>query len=207
MDAWEMVRDERIELADLLDTLTPEQWDTPTLCAGWRVRDVTAHLIEAATLPKSYYFKAAVRTGFRINTMLDREARRLGASPPAELASSLRETAGSHNLPPGVKPIHLVMDVFVHTQDIRRPLGRLTTAPEARLRAVADDLLTNPGMGVKKRVAGLHLRATDIDWSHGAGAEVTGPAEALIMAMSARPAALDDLSGDGVATLRSRVGA
>jgi len=99
------------------------------------------------------------------------------------------------------------MDVFVHTQDIRRPLGRPATLPEPRLRAVADDLLTNPGMGVKKRVAGLHLRATDIEWSHGAGPEVTGPAEALIMAMAARPAALDDLTGDGVATLRSRVGA
>ena len=44
---------ERTELADLLDTLTPEQWDAPSLCTGWRVRDVTAHLVEGATMTKA----------------------------------------------------------------------------------------------------------------------------------------------------------
>jgi uncharacterized protein (TIGR03083 family) len=207
MDAWEMVREERIELADLLDTFTPEEWDAPTLCTGWRVREVTAHLVEAATMPKGHYIGAALRTGFRVNTMLDREARRLGASPPDELARTLRETAASHNLPPGTKAKDLAMDVFVHTQDVRRPLGRPSTIPEDRLRAVADDLRANAPMGARKRIAGLRLEATDINWSTGTGAEVTGPAEALIMAMAGRPAALDDLTGPGVATLRSRLGA
>jgi len=205
MDAWEMVRDERIELADLADTLTAEQWDTPSLCTRWRVRDVVAHVIEAATVTKGQMVAGAFRAGFRINTMLDRQARRLGASPTEELARSLRATAASRNLPPGVKPSNLAMDVLVHTQDIRRPLGCSAAIPEARLRAVADDLLISPGiMGVKKRIAGLRLCASDIDWSTGAGPEVTGPAEALIMAMAGRGAALADLSGPGTATLASR---
>src|SRR5262249_33102447 len=101
----------------------------------------------------------------------------------------------------------LAMDVFVHTQDVRRPLGRPSTIPEDRLRAVADDLRANAPMGARKRIAGLRLEATDIDWSTGTGPEVTGPAEALIMAMAGRTAALDDLTGPGVATLRSRLGA
>ncbi len=198
-----MVRDERTELADLLETLTPEQWDAPSLCEGWRVRDVTAHLVEAATMSKAEMIGAALKTGFRINTMLDREARRLGSSPPAQLVGTLREIAGSHNLPPGTKPVHLFADVVIHTQDIRRPLGRPREIPAERLRTVANVAAT--GSGSKKRLKGLKLRATDIDWSAGAGPEVSGPAEALFMAVSGRPAALADLAGDGLPTLESRV--
>jgi uncharacterized protein (TIGR03083 family) len=206
--AWEMVRAERIELADLLDTLTPEQWDAPSLCSGWRVRDVTAHLVEGATMTKAQMLGAAVRYGFRINTMLDREARRLGASPTDELEGALRVAAGNQNLAPGAKPVHVATDVLIHTQDIRRPLGLPRAIPEERLRLAADNLSTLPiGIPSKKRIAGLALRATDIDWSTGSGPEVSGPAEALIMVMGGRAAALPDLSGDGVATIASRVGA
>jgi uncharacterized protein (TIGR03083 family) len=204
MEVWDMVRDERTELADLLDTLTPELWDAPTLCEGWRVRDVTAHLVEAATMSKAEMLGAALKTGFRINTMLDREARRLGASPPAQLVGTLREIAGSHNLPPGTKPVHLFADLVIHTQDIRRPLGKPREIPPERLRTVLDVEAT--GFGSKKRVRGLRLRATDVDWSAGSGPEVSGPAEALIMAVGGRPAALADLAGDGLPTLASRVG-
>jgi hypothetical protein len=62
-------------------------------------------------------------------------------------------------------------------------------------------------VGAKKRVAGLRLVATDVGWSHGDGPQVTGPGEAILLAASGRPAGLEDLSGDGVATLRSRVAA
>jgi hypothetical protein len=52
---------------------------------------------------------------------------------------------------------------------------------------------------------GLRLVATDVDWQHGAGPEVTGPGEALRMALAGRPAALADLTGPGLAVLTGRV--
>ena len=61
-----------------------------------------------------------------------------------------------------------------------------------------------PVLGNKKRVAGLKLAATDIDWTFGDGPEVRGTGEALLLAICGRKAALDDLEGEGVATLRSR---
>jgi uncharacterized protein (TIGR03083 family) len=206
MEVWDIVLDGRTELADLLDTLTPEEWDAPTLCEHWRVRDVTAHLVQGATLSTGQILGKAVRYGFRIDTMLEREARKLGDSPPDQLARSLRENAGSRSLPPGVKATNVAIDVFVHTQDIRRPLAKPCEYPEERLRAVADaESAMNIGFPAKKRIAGLKLRATDVDWTHGDGPEVTGPAEALIMAMGGRGAALADLSGNGLATLTARL--
>ena len=208
MEVWDIVRDGRTELADLLDTLTPEEWDAPSLCEHWRVRDVTAHLVQGATLSKGQMVGTALRYGFRIDTMLEREAIKLGDSPTEQLAESLRDNAGNRNLPPGVKATNVAIDVFVHSQDIRRPLAKPCDYPEERFRAVADaESAMNIGFPAKKRITGLKLRATDVDWTHGDGPEVTGPAEALIMAMGGRPAALADLSGDGLATLTGRLGA
>jgi hypothetical protein len=63
---------------------------------------------------------------------------------------------------------------------------------------------SNLVVGTKRRIEGLTLRATDADWSHGSGPEVSGPIMPLVMAMTGRRAALDNLTGDGVATLRAR---
>ena len=94
------------------------------------------------------------------------------------------------------------MHVLIHGQDICRPLGIERDLPEAHLVAVADFVKDDVHIfGAKKRIAGFKLTATDMDWSHGYGAEVTGPAEALVMMMAGRLVALDDLSGDGIAAL------
>jgi hypothetical protein len=101
----------------------------------------------------------------------------------------------------------MLVDVFTHTNDIRRPLALPPLpVPEADLRAIADHAKTlGFPIGAKKRIAGLRLRATDLDWSTGEGPEVTGPLEALIMAMMGRRAALDDLAGEGKAELARRL--
>ena len=209
MDAWEMVRAERTELADLLDTLTPEQWDAPSLCSGWRVRDVTAHLVEGATMTKAQMLGAAVRYGFRINTMLDREARRLGASPTDELEGALRVAAGNQNLAPGAKPVHVAVDVLVHTQDIRRPLGMPRSDPRGTATHRRPTTSAPSPSAYRRRGASpdWHCAPPTSTGRPDPGPEVSGPAEALIMVMSGRAAALPDLSGDGVATLASRIGA
>lgn len=208
MDDWAMIVAAREELADMLDGLTPQQWDTPSLCENWRVRDVVGHLIGGAEkMSAGAAVVAVVKAGFRINVMLDREARRVGASDIEELKRRLREAIPNRSTPPGAKPLDVLVDTVVHTEDIRRPLGLMSPIPEETLRAVADKLKDQgasylPG---KKRIDGLHLEATDIDWSTGSGADVRGPAEALVLAMSGRKVALADLTGEGVDTLASRM--
>jgi uncharacterized protein (TIGR03083 family) len=107
-----------------------------------------------------------------------------------------------------IKPAESLVDHVIHHQDIRRPLGRPRVIPADRLVAALDVV---PGLasfvGAKKRVGGLRLVATDVDWSHGSGPEVRGTGEAILLAASGRPATLDELSGEGVGALRERIAA
>ena len=210
MDTWEMVDAERTELADLTDTLTPEQWDAPSLCTAWKVRDVVAHVTEGAAMGNAKALITAAKYGFRINKMLNDEAIKDGAAPIEDLRSSMRATPGMRSTPPGVKAAGALSDELIHQQDIRRSLGIPRQIPQDRLRVVLDETAkTSAGfLPAKKRIKGLHLRATDLDWQAGGtdGAEVSGPGEALLMAMAGRPAALEDLSGPGVDSLRTRMG-
>jgi len=98
-----------------------------------------------------------------------------------------------------------LVDGTIHHQDIRRSLGRPRTVPADRLERVLGLVPGNPRLGAGRRIRGLRLRANDVDWAHGRGPEVTGPGEALLMAMSGRPAALGDLDGAGLGTLAERL--
>jgi len=205
-DTWTMVAETRTDLASYLEALRSEQWDAPTLCAEWKVRDVVGHLIEGANkITMRKMMGGMLRSGFNLNKMLAATAVEEGKHSPEELLKAVRETVPMRNTPPMTKPEDVLADSVIHTQDIRRALGASSTVPEERVRA-ALDRMKNTGsiLGNKKRVAGLKLVATDMDWTHGDGAEVRGTGEALLMAMCGRKSALDDLSGDGVATLRSR---
>ena len=205
-DTWTMVAQTRTDLASYLETLTPGQWDAPTLCAEWKVRDVVGHLVEGADkIPKGKIMSGMVKNGFNMNKMLAAMAIEQGKRSSDELLKALHAAVSMRNTPPMTKPEDVLSDSVIHTQDIRRALGTPGIVPEDRLRAVLDRM-KNAGsiIGNKKRVAGLKLVATDLDWTHGDGPEVRGTGEALLMAMCGRQSALDDLSGDGVATLRSR---
>ncbi len=98
-----------------------------------------------------------------------------------------------------------LVDGTIHHQDIRRSLGRPRNIPADRLERVLGLVPGNPRLGAGRRIRGLQLRATDIDWAHGHGPEITGPGEALLMAMAGRRSALADLSGPGCATLTARL--
>jgi uncharacterized protein (TIGR03083 family) len=208
MDTWQIIDNERTSLADLADSLTPEQWNQSSLCTAWKVRDVVAHVAEGSSIKFGQAFVALVKHGFRLNRMLEQEAIKGGKEPIEDLRKQLRDAIGMRNCPPGVKPEGLLLDQVVHEQDIRRPLGVPRTVPADALKATLDTVVKQktsilPG---KKRSADIHLRATDLDWEHGEGLEVTGPGEAILMALSGRAAAVADLSGPGVETLRARVG-
>ena len=206
-ETWQMIADARADLALYLETLRPEQWDAPSLCTEWRVRDVVAHLNQATTkIPITVILQNAIRSGFNFNKAIANGAKEEGAKkPPEQLLRELREGIHSEIRPPTASVESLLGDVVVHTQDIRRALGAPGIIPAERLRVTLDHMRGIGGvLGNKKRIAGLHLQATDNNWSHGSGPEVAGPGEALLMAMSGRKAALKDLSGDGVAILRAR---
>ena len=193
-------------IADVLDT-TPEQMDVASLCAGWRVREVAGHLVAGATVSLPRLLASVVGHGFsphRANTAL---ARRLGARPPGELATMLRRHAGTRSSPPVVGPFGQLADTAIHLRDLARPLGLDADVPPACWATVLG-FLTGPravGFVRKGTCDGLTLRATDQAWRQGTGPEVAGTGEALALALTGRAVGFDELTGDGLPALRSRV--
>lgn len=200
--------DENADFASYLGTLDPADWDRPSLCAGWRVRDVVGHVLygnelNLATLP----WKLA-RHGFssdrsgKAYSIARAEGRR-----PADLLRDFERRnpwAGTARVFP---PRLTLLDRLVHHQDIRRALGHPREIPPERLRPLVD---VAPKLGSvfggRRRSRGLRLEASDIGWVRGDGPLVRGPAEAVLMAVLGRRAAVADLDGDGVAVLADRCG-
>ncbi len=203
-DPWPTIHDEREVLAKDLSSLTDEQWGTASLCAGWTVRDVLGHMTATAKMTPPKFFLALAGAGFRFNEMTAREIAQETGGTPADNLAEFRRYAQASTHPPGPATSWLG-ETIVHGTDIRRPLGLARDFPGPALIQVAGFFAgSNVLIGAKKRIAGLRLRATDADWSTGDGPEAAGPLLSLIMAMTGRQAALTDLSGDGVGTLRER---
>ncbi|MEY2431373.1 MAG: hypothetical protein QOC92_1098 [Acidimicrobiaceae bacterium] len=207
MEIWGEITASRLELADYLDTLDDKAWETQSLCEKWTVRQLAGHLIMPLTTPIPRIMLSMVGTGFNFDKANDKLSRKLAAQKsPQELIATLRANADSKFKPPGSGPEAPLSDVAIHSSDIRRPLGAPPVIPGNRAEAILD-FLTKAGRGfvAKGRIAGLRFEATDLDWNSGNdGQVVRGPAEALILAISGRNVALDDLEGEGVTTLRSR---
>ncbi|HSS24623.1 MAG TPA: maleylpyruvate isomerase family mycothiol-dependent enzyme [Mycobacterium sp.] len=198
-----MARAERADLHAFLTTLTPQQWDKPSLCTGWTIKDVVAHMISYEELGTMGLIKRFVK-GHIVR------ANEVGVDEFAALSpQELLEFLGNHLTPQGLTAgfggMIALVDGTIHHQDIRRTLGQPRTIPADRLGRVLGLMPGNPRLGAGRRIRGLRLRATDIDWEHGRGPEVTGPGESLLMAMAGRPAAVADLAGPGLGTLAARL--
>lgn len=202
---WPLIHAEREALATDLATLTAEQWVTPSLCRGWTVRDVFGHIIATARMTPPAFFAGLARAGFRFNTMSANFIAAEATATPAEALAEFRKLLTATTHPPG--PAEAMLgEAVIHGEDIRRPLGIKREYPAEAVIGVADfNKGSNLLIGSKRRISGLALKATDLDWQTGAGPEVAGPAISLVLAMTGRAAALGDLSGDGVATLGSRM--
>ncbi len=199
-----MARAERVDLADFLATLTPQDWEAPSLCSKWSVKDVVAHVISYEELGAVGLLKRFAKGWIvRANQVGVDE---FAALSPQQLLEFLRNHLQPRGLTAGFGGMIALVDGTIHHQDIRRCLGRPRSVPADRLERILGLVPGNPRLGAGRRIRGLRLRATDIDWAHGGGPEVSGPGEALLMAMSGRPAALADLSGPGLATLAERLG-
>jgi uncharacterized protein (TIGR03083 family) len=201
---WPMIHAERQALLADLEPLGPEQWATQSLCGEWSVRDVLGHMTATAQMTPAKFFPKLIGSGFRFNTMVAKDVAQQVEGPPADTLTRFAAQVSATTHPPG--PIDaMVGESVVHSEDIRRPLGIARTYPTGTLIRVANFYqASNLIIGAKKRIAGLTLRSTDAEWSTGSGPEVTGPLLSLVLAMTGRRVALDDLSGEGVATLKSR---
>ena len=201
---WPTIHAERKALADDLAGLKDEQWKTQSLCADWSVHQMLGHIVATAKMNPGRFFGRLMGSGFSFTKMANKDIAAETAGGPAGTLAELNAHITDTSAPPG--PIDAMLgEALIHTEDIRRPLGIKHEYPlDATVRCLDFFKKSNLIIGAKSRIAGLTLKATDTDWSTGSGPEVTGPAHSLLMAMTGRKAALDDLSGPGVDVLRSR---
>jgi uncharacterized protein (TIGR03083 family) len=193
-------------LADFFDGLDQDQLQARSLCDAWTVREVLGHLVMPLTGSVGGFLLQVVRARGSINRASEAVASELSRRPVNELTALLRDKADLHGKAPGVGPMGQMTDGCVHLRDCARPLGLPDDVSTDDWRMVLDWLPSGvPGLVPKRRLEGLRLEATDQEWSWGAGDEITGPSEALAMAVSGRTVALNDLSGPGVDLLRQRL--
>ena len=205
MDTWQMIRAERAPLVDALAALPVADWDKPSLCGEWTVREVVAHMIATAGMTPPAFFVALAGSGFRFGAMANKKIRQtIDGRSDKDLVELFRSRIDARTAPPG-PTLSWLGETIVHGEDVFRSLGGYRDHPVDHVLAVADFYKnSNLIIGAKKRIDGVTLRATDADWAHGTGPEASGPAIALVLAMTGRRAALDDLTGEGVAVLRGR---
>ena len=203
---WATVAAQRAILADELDRLAADQWNQPSLCQGWQVRHVVAHLIGEATTTPARAVAGVAQHGFRLNAFIRSDALRRGEQSPARLAAAYRSTIHLRTGPPGNTPASALAGVVCHASDIFRPLGK-TSPFDPQLLALAARRIARVGypIGARKRIRGLRLAATDTDFELGAGPLIQGPIEALMLVIAGRPAALGELTGPGRNSLAKRI--
>jgi uncharacterized protein (TIGR03083 family) len=203
-EKWAVIAGQRRVLADVLDELDEAEWDRPSLCSQWRVRDVAAHI---ALTPQSPSVLRILGMGLRARGDFDAVNRDLAVGHAdragAELVSELRRLADSRHKPAITTLDNLLFDTLVHVQDVAVPLDRTVAMPLAAAREGADRVWR---MGwpfwARRRLRGLRLSATDVEWATGDGVEVRGPVQALLLLLTGRTgAALPQLTGAGVQRL------
>jgi len=205
VDVPAMAEAERAALADLLESLTPEQWQSPSLCEGWTVRQVAAHVIGYESLGFGSVVLLMARNGFRLSRANAARLDEVAGWSTERLVDEYRSHLRPHGVTAAFGGRVGLTDCTIHHQDIRRPLGLPRTIPDEQLRVVLDFMPRARALPAPRNMRGLRLVATDLDWSRGSGPEVRGPGEALMVALAGRPSALAALAGDGVDVLELRL--
>lgn len=201
---WAAVHNERRALVEDLTELTDRQWATPSLCDGWAVRDVVAHLAATATLTRWGFARELAASRLRTQRIVDRQIGRARARDAAASLAALRSAIDEVASPP--RPlITRVVEILVHAEDVRHPLGIQRDYPSSWVVAALLHLVGDRSSGGRVRLAGLTLAATDTLFISGSGPLVAGPAAALLLAASGRTARLRELSGPGRAVLADRM--
>lgn len=207
--SWSVIDDQRTVLADLLDELAPHEWDTPSLCEGWTVRDVAAHLSVAALAGTTEVLGYLVRARGNFDRMIhDSAVDRAQHRSTAQIVADLRGIVGSRKLAPGTFWRDPLLDILVHGQDIACPLGRAVHPPTEAARVAAEWTWQRRfPFFPARRLHGLRLVADDVDWATGAGLELRGPVLSLLLVSTGRAYGLAQLHGPGLDIARTRLGA
>lgn len=203
LDIWAVVHNERAALADDLAQLSSDQWAKPSLCDGWDVHDVLAHMAATATMTRLRFAAGFARAGFSFDRFVANHVNAERAVDPVATLSAFRAALTSTATPPAPL-ISRIVEAYVHGEDIRRPLGIAHEYPIEPIGLAIAYLANDRLSGGKTRLAGITLTATDTDFSIGGGPSVDGPAISLLLAASGRKIALDELAGPGVPTLAER---
>jgi uncharacterized protein (TIGR03083 family) len=209
-EIFRLTSDNRLRIAAVLEELDDTAWESPTLCPGWTVHHMAAHLVQPMLVGFGRFFLVSMR--FRGDTArtVDHFTRRLARRSRDELVALLRRHAGDRLDPPRVGPMGPYADTCVHLRDIARPLGLDADVPVTQWQILLNYLTGGdgrvaPGLVQPGLLDGLRFAATDTEWTGGRGALLTGPAEALGMAITGRAVALADLRGPGVEVLGRRL--
>lgn len=208
MDISSRIAANRRRAADFFDDLDAGQLETQSLCVAWTVREVLGHLVMPLATGTGTLLWRTVRARGSLDRASASIAADLARRPVSELTGLLRDRADEATDVPIVGSMGPMTDGCVHLRDCARPLGLADDVTLDDWRLVLDWLPTKQasrGLVPRHRLDGLSLRATDQNWRWGEGVEVAGPSEALAMAVTGRVAALDDLSGPGVARLGERI--
>jgi uncharacterized protein (TIGR03083 family) len=205
---WQAIDTQRAALCDILADLGEDEWRQPSLCAGWTVRDVAAHLTLQQLGPAGVLAQVVKWRGSIDRTTAHVARVRAAALTTEQIIAEIRATIGSRRHIFGVTHLETLCDILVHSQDIAIPLGRHLDLPADAAAVAASRALSMrwpPPLPSAKRMAGFRLTATDTSWSTGDGPTVRGPMAALLLVCCGRLAALPQLSGDGAAELTARL--
>ncbi len=206
MSARRLARDERADLAGFLAALPPQQWQAPTLCKQWQVRDIVAHILSYDELSTRGLTAQVIQSRLRLSRVNSQTLARYATYSPEQLLALLNRHLEPRGLSAALGGRVALTETLIHHQDIRRALGKPRTIPAERLLPALRTALIAPDIGNRWPLRGLRLVATDLPFSIGAGPQVRGPAEALLMTIAGRNGVIGELSGPGQPKLADRIG-
>ncbi len=199
---WPMLEAERRSFGEYLKTLSPADFQKPSLCTGWTVHDTLAHLVAGAKQVPPLFLAKLIAAGFNFDKFIAKDLARVTKKTDAELTAQWSTLVAKKTIPGKA----MLGEIIVHREDIRRGVGSPTPAYDPKHLLFLADFNKKAGapLKVKTRIAGLKLKATDADWSTGEGPELSGPLLSLILAMGGRRAGIDECSGPGRDALLAR---
>ncbi|SNR34721.1 maleylpyruvate isomerase family mycothiol-dependent enzyme [Blastococcus mobilis] len=201
-----LARAEREDLLALLESLSPQEWQQPSLCEGWTVHDVVAHVLSYEELAARQLASRFAKGRFRTDRVNGIGLAEYGTRRPQELVELLRRHLTPRGLTAGLGGAIGLTDGMIHQQDIRRPLARPSPIPAERLVPALWTALFAPVVRGVVRTRDVRLVATDLEWAFGRGPQVHGTGEALLMAIAGRRGLTGELTGPGAHRLLRRIG-
>ncbi|MFE7745685.1 maleylpyruvate isomerase family mycothiol-dependent enzyme [Nocardia sp. NPDC057455] len=200
---WRAVAAERTSLIELLETLSEADWNHSSLCEGWRVRDVVAHIVLSANPGLGWILVNVLRARGDFDRAIRETAIRLAdRTTSAQLLATLREGITLRATPIGTTAADRLMDLLVHGQDIAVPLGITRRMPIEAARSALERIWATDGFRARE-LSRYRLVATDTGWAVGGGPLVEGPAASLLLLITGRHAGQEHLRGEGVSRLNT----